>query len=83
LSLKFRYLKLVDHYNREISVREYANDRCCDGKILFASCFNDKDAKKLLRLILDAKIPGDVVKMFSSKATFKESRNSYIPIRYN
>jgi hypothetical protein len=78
LSLKFSFLKPIDHCNREISVREYANDGRCDGKILFASCFNDNDAKKLLGLILDAKISTDVLKIFSSKATFKESKNSII-----
>jgi hypothetical protein len=79
LALYLNFLKPAARVDMEISIRDYLEN--CDGKILFVSCFNDRNMIKLSELTLDASRSINILKIFSSKTYFKESRDSIIDAR--
>jgi hypothetical protein len=78
LSLRFDCLRPSANSAGEISAMKYAHSDLYNGKILFVSCFQDNNAKNLLRLILESETSFGVTKIFSTKTPFKVSENCVV-----
>jgi hypothetical protein len=78
LSLRFSCLRPSANGVDEISAAKYAQSALYGEKILFVSCFQDNNAKNLLRLILESETSHSVTKIFSTKTPFKASENCIV-----
>jgi hypothetical protein len=76
LALHLNFLRPEKNCAKEISITDYIGNSRFDGKILFVSCFNDKNAMRIAKLITDCS--HDVLRIFSSKTLFMESQNCII-----
>jgi type IV conjugative transfer system coupling protein TraD len=80
LALNLNFLKPQNNTNEEISIRDYISDY--DGKMLFISCFNNKNALRLSELIINSISSANVLKILSSEKTFPRSKNTIIDASY-
>jgi hypothetical protein len=77
LALYLNFLKPEKNCNHEIFVGDYVENSHFDSKILFVSCFDDKNVRHIAKLIANYD-DNALLKVFFSKTLFMESRNCII-----